>query len=288
MNFVQLVNEVLLLEDPDHALFGGDTLRYNDSSARTFFVADIHFKDLKSSKLALFYTLEPAATHQDLYWAIWAEGIGLKVNSDRSDWNPRWDCYPHEIKTQIKQSVEDWSPGGKEPYEIKGSGRYANLNLPSGRYWIEDKKLLISMWKGSDRDIKKWLNLVLPIWNPNNFPILYQPVGAEYSKWIDGNKFLKSSSEPKSSKETPEINKLQREINKLLPRVHTTTGAEKEKIKTQIRSLQNHIKSLRGKNSSPEDDITSKGSYKLGQIAKDMPISKLKSLFQTSESKIQR
>jgi hypothetical protein len=284
MNFIKLVNEVLLLEDPDHALFNGETLRYNDSSARTFFVADIRFKNPKSSELALFYTLEPGATHQDLYWAIWTDGIGLKVNPDREDWNPQWESYPSSIKDQIKKSVEGWNPGGEEPYEIKGSGRYAHLDLPSGRYWIQGKKFLISMWKGSDEDVKKWLTPILPIWNPNNYPILYQPVGVEYGKWVDGDSFLKSSSEPKSSKQSPETRQLQRQINKLLPQVHTSTGPEKQKIKAQIRTLQNRIKSLTGETPSLEDDISSKGSYKLGQIAGKMPIAQMKSLSQTSES----
>ena len=285
MDFLKLVNEVLLLEDPDHALFNGDTLRYNDSSARTFFVAEIRFKNPKSSELALFYTLEPGATHQDLYWAI-RHNIDAKIDLNRSEyeWVPQWDCYPSSIKTQIKKSLEGWNPKKTEPYEIKGSGRYAHLDLPSGRYWIQGKKFLISMWKGSDEDVKKWLTPILPIWNPNNYPILYQPVGVEYGKWVDGDSFLKSSSEPKSPKQSPEARQLQRQINKLLPQVHISTGPEKEKIKTQIRTLQNRIKTLTGETPSLEDHISSKGSYKLGQIAGKMPIARMKALSQTSES----
>lgn len=174
-----------------------------------------------------------------------------------------------------------------EPYEVKRQGRYANssLDLPSGRYWIKGKKFLISMWKGSNKSIKKWINDVLPIWNPNNFPVFYQPVGAEhYAHWIDGNKFLASSTRLESPKKSPEITKIQKEINKLLSQVHTTTGSEKEKIKTQIKSLQNRIKTLSGRTSDSGEDTTSKGSYKTAQIAGKMPIAQMKSLSQASES----
>ena len=287
MNFIKLVNEVLLLEDPDHALFNGETLRYNEPSARPFFVATVHFFDSKSSEPVLFYATNPLETHGDLYWYA-KEYLEAKIDPERmeqaQDIDSRWDCYPSSIKTRMKKSAENWDPTSKEPYEVKRSGRYANssLDLPSGRYWIKDKKFLISMWKGSNKSIKKWINDVLPIWNPNNYRILYQPVGAEYAQWIDGNKFLASSSP--SSKQSPEARQLQRQINKLLPQVHTSTGPEKEKIKFQIRTLQNRIKTLTGETPSLEDDISSKGSYKLGQIAGKMPIARMKSLSQTSES----
>ena len=141
------------------------------------------------------------------------------------------------------------------------------------------------MWKGSNKSIKKWINDALPIWNPNNFPVFYQPVAAEhYAHWIDGNKFLSSSTQPESTKKSPEITKIQREINKLLPQVHTSTGPEKQKIKTQIKSLQDQIKVLSGGTIDSEEDTTSKGSYKLAQVAGKMPIAQMKSLSQTSES----
>jgi hypothetical protein len=289
MDFIKLVKKVLLLEDPDHALFNGDVLRYNEPSARPFFVATVHFSDSKSSEPVLFYATNSFETHADLYWYA-KEYIEAKIDPERieqaQDIDSRWNCYPSSIKTRMKKSVENWNPTSKEPYEVKRSGRYANssLDLPSGRYWIKDKKFLISMWKGSNKSIKKWINDVLPIWNPNNFPVLYQPVGAEYAQWIDGNKFLASSTPSQTSKESPETRQLQRQINKLLPQVHISTGVEKEKIKTQIRTLQNRIKTLTGETPSLEDNISSKGSYRLGQIAGKMPIAQMKALSQTSES----
>ena len=290
MNFLELVNEVLLLEDPDHAVFGDTVLRYNEPSARPFFVATVNFSDSKSSEPVLFYATNSSETHADLYWYV-KEYIEAKIDPERieqaSDIDSRWNCYPPYIKIQMKKSAENWDPKGKDPYEVERKGRYANssLDLPSGRYWIKDKKFFISMWKGSNKSIKKWINVVLPIWNPNNFPIFYQPVGADhYGQWIDGNKFLASSTSSESTKKSPEITKIQREINKLLPRVHTTTGSEKQKIKTQIKSLQNQIKSLSGKTSDSEEDTTSKGSYKSAQMAGDMSIAQMKALSQTSES----
>ena len=290
MNFLNLVNDVLLLEDPDHAVIGNTVLRYNEPSARPFFVATVRFTDSKSSEPVLFYATNSLETHADLYWYV-KEYIEAKIDPERmeqaSDIDSRWDCYPSSIKTRMKKSVENWDPKNVEPYEVERKGRYANssLDLPSGRYWIKDKKFLISMWKGSNKSIKKWINDALPIWNPNNFPVFYQPVGAEhYAHWMDGNKFLASSTQPESPKKSPEITKIQREINKLLPQVHTSTGPEKQKIKTQIKSLQDQIKSLSGETSDSEDDTTSKGSYKSAQIAGKIPIAQMKSLSQTSES----
>lgn len=290
MNFLKLVNEVLLLEDPDHAVIGNTVLRYNEDSARPFLVMNVVFSNPSSSEMALFYSLKPWNTHEDLRWHA-SEYIEVKLNpyperiEQAGDIDSQWDCYPSSMKERLREAANNWDPQKtlREPYEIKKAKRYSDLNLLSGRYWIKDNKFLMSFWKGEDSDIKKWIKPVLSLWNPENFPILYQAPGSE--EWMDGNKFLASVTSSVSLQKTPEVIKIQREINKLLPRVHTTTGSEKQKIKTQIKSLQNQIKSLSGKTSDSDEDTTSKGSYKSAQIAGKMPIAQMKSLSQTSESK---
>lgn len=281
MNFLELVNEVLLLEDPDHAVLGKTILRYNEPSARPFLVMTVDFLNPKSSEKGLFYSLEPNMTHGDLYWMARRE-LDKKWTKDEKGWDPSWGVYPSSIKERMKETTQDWDPekNPEEPYDVKQVKRLGNLNLVSGRYWIKDDKFLISFWKGNDKDIKKWINPVLSLWNPQNLPILYQAPGSE--NWEDGNKFLASSSSP-SLKETPEIKKLQKEINQLLPQVHISTGEEKQKIKSQIRSLQNQIMSLGGKSSLSSGESL-KGSYKTAQIAGKMSVAQMKTLSQTSES----
>lgn len=286
MNFLELVNEVLLLEDPDHAVIGKTVLRYNEDSARPFLVMNVNFSEPKSSEKVLFYSLKPGNTHEDLRWHA-MEYIEAKIDPERleqlDDIDSQWDCYPPSIKDRMREAAKNWDREKfrfQEPYEVKKAKRYSDLNLLSGRYWIKDNKFLMSFWKGEDSDIKKWIKPVLSLWNPENFPILYQAPGSE--NWEDGNKFLTSSTSS-SIKETPEIKKLQKEINKLLPQIHISTGEEKQKIKTQIKSLQNQIQSLGGRSSlSSEEPL--KGSYKSARIAGDMSIAQMKALSQTSES----
>jgi hypothetical protein len=286
MNFLELVNEVLLLEDPDHAVIGKTVLRYNEDSARPFLVMNVNFSEPKSSEKVLFYSLKPWNTHEDLRWQA-MEYIEAKIDPERleqaEDIDSQWDCYPPSIKDRMREAAKNWDREKfrfQEPYEVKKAKRYSDLNLLSGRYWIKDNKFLMSFWKGEDSDIKKWIKPVLSLWNPENFPILYQAPGSE--NWEDGNKFLASSSSS-SIKETPEIKKLQKEINKLLPQIHISTGEEKQKIKTQIKSLQKQIQSLGGRSSlSSEEPL--KGSYKSARIAGDMSIAQMKASSQTSES----
>lgn len=110
MNFLELVNGVLLLEDPDHAVIGDTVLRYNEDSARPFFVATVRFSNSKSSEPVLFYATNSFETHADLYWYV-KEYIEAKIDPERmeqaNDIDSRWDCYPSSIKTQMKKSVEN-------------------------------------------------------------------------------------------------------------------------------------------------------------------------------------
>ena len=284
VNFIQIVNEALLLEDPDHAVYKNIDLDVQDSDARPFFVATVTFKSPKAATPVLFYAVEGGQTHPDVHGSITYELDFPGKEKDPIGWTP-WECYPKAIKNQIETAIANWNQKKPLPFEIEDpQWGEEDEDLPSGRFWIKNKTFFVSMWKGTDSNIKKWLTAVLPTWNPNKFPIKYQPEGADEDYWIDGDAFLGTITTNKPSNKSPEVIELQKEINNLLPRVHVATGPEKQKIKTQIKTLQNKIKSLGGISKSTEYVDSSKGSYKQAQIANKMSVAHMKALSQTSES----
>lgn len=304
MNFIKIVEEMLLTEDPDSAFFcyhdsmgscdpwkdfwkpdvDYEDLYFEASDAGTFQIVEINFNGPRSHKeTALIYS-KPGFENENvdhLYQRAMIEAERIDDNAQKL--NPtlkKWNSIPVEIKQKLLVSAQNWnktdSNSDSPPYTL-------NLDtIIPGRYWLTKDRFFVSMWRGDEAIIKKWLEIALPVWNPNNLPFFYQAPGEKPDHWVDGNKFLKSASD--SVIKSPEIDKIEKEINKLLPQVHVKSGSEKQAIKNQIRALQNKIKSLGGVLKSQEDSFTSKGSYKQGQLAGKMSVAQMKSLAQTSES----
>jgi hypothetical protein len=297
MNFVQLVEEMLLTEDPDSARFCYDDpmgacpqdddqlksnidyedLHFEGNDNSTFELIDILFKRPKKyTKTALFYSKFGEGAQMDHY--------GLRWLIQHSENLELWNCFPSEMKQEIIDSFKmvdkskvDEKDESSLPYTFSKAGN------PRGRYWIAKERFFVSMWAGEEEIIKKWLKIANPVWNPNNFPFFYQAPGEKWDHWIDGNDFINSKSSAPVIR-TPEIIDLEKQINQLIPQVHTSSGQEKQKIKNQITDLQSKIKSLGGTSKSTEDIITAKGSYKQAQIAGKMSVAQMNSLRQTSES----
>ena len=291
MNFFKIVNEILLTEDPDYAEFEGLSLPYTHKEARPFFILNITFRsDPKISYETIFYGTKKNQAHEDLtanilymdhsLFFIQSGSSSVGLEPGEFTWPPEFETYPLAIKERMTEVFSKWNGHKPAPYK---TNEYKTSKLPSGRYWIAEDKFFISMWKGSEESIKRNLRKVVPIWNPDNLPFYYQAPGEEEDQWVDGNTFLESQSAIIHN--TSEIDKIEKEINVLLPLVHVESGAKKQSIKLQIKNLQNKIKELGGTSKSVDDEISSKGSYKLSQIAGLIPLAKMNALKQTSESK---
>lgn len=293
MNFVQLVEEILLTEDPDSARFcysdpmgacpsskeeesrlkadvDYEDLYFQSNDNATFEVYDIEFTQPKQYKrTAIFYSKFGIGDIMDHY------GLRLMIEHPERELE-LWNCFPLKVKQEI---IDSYAASDKTsaPYTL------SKENNPRGRYWLTKDRFFISMWGGDEEKIKKWLRVAVPLWNPNNFPFFYQAPGEKWDHWVDGNNFINSTPSAPAIR-TPEIIDLEKQITELISQVHTSTGQHKQRIKAQITTLQNKIKALGGVSKSTEDIASSKGSYKQAQIAGKMPVAKMKALSQTSES----
>jgi len=267
LNFYDIVDQVLLTEDPDEAYFRGKgevlDVSWMDDEAQAFLYSNRILLSTGNHE-ALFISTIPSEMHSTLEANI----RNRAMDTFRTD----------PITQNLVRKRKIWDHGFDDGEDNSGEGVIA------GRIWTFEKEnlLLISMWDfGGPARIKKFISRYINELNYSGMKYVYvQPPNAEDDKWVTITKYLGKNIAPQVS--NPEVEAILKELKKLTPQLHLTTGPVKDKIRKKINELRTKYKQLTGEEAG-EYDL--RGSMKYTQQAGDKTPAEVRSLSQTSESK---
>jgi hypothetical protein len=281
MNFVQLVNDVLLKESPDSLSFGGKRLAYDAPQGNpiTFFVDYLNyskgtykFHKANLGLVVVYSKRNVRVSHTEL------EDILFNFNFEQlqerewiSFFSP--DLNVEERLSQLHRKYPTMSI-------TTNLNREDMSEAQQGRMWRIKDKVIIALWENDQKFIEKY---VIPFAQH-----VYPDVRVENIYVEDSNNPSTFHSGSRSNKTDSESEPYQKELINLQKQLHLASGDEKKrrKVKQQIKDIcLNHNLDPKKYGISDEElkgsELTAQKI--LGQSKETM--ASLKNRMQTSESK---